>query len=87
MTLCANDTVMRVKAERTAFQNLSLEQRERIQSSFVATVESSPSASGFDRLAPNSPHSSAPAKPLAEGPPSRARGNDYHKANAAILPR
>ena len=47
-----------------------------------------PSASGFDRLAPKSPHSSAPAppgsKPLAAAPPSRARGNDYHKANAAV---
>ena len=41
------------------------------------TRHSHPSASGFDRLAPNSPHSCAPAppdrNPLAEAPPSRTR--------------
>ena len=49
-------------------------------------VNEHPSASGFDRLAPKSPHSSAPAppgsKPLAEAPPSRARGNAHPTWNA-----
>ena len=50
-----------------------------------------PSASGFDRLAPKLPDSSRPAppgsKPLAEGPPSRARDVASEKVNAAYRDR
>ena len=67
---------------RAAGQKIQPENRERTH------AVDTPAASGFDRLAPKLPHSSRPAppgsKPLAAGPPSRARArNEGKMVNAA----
>jgi glutathione S-transferase len=89
--LSENAAVLQYIANRFPESNLAPTDelaRARLQQwlSFIGTL---PSASGFDRLAPKLPHSSRPAppgsKPLAEGPPSRARENGSEKVNAAPI--